>query len=84
MKLFIEILGWLSAVTMLGAYVLLTLGRLQSSSGVYHWLNIVSSAGIVVNSSWNGAYPSVFMNAVWIAIGLYGVFSHVGVKVSRQ
>lgn len=28
---------------------------------------------IVINSGWNGAYPSAFINVVWIAIALYGV-----------
>ncbi len=74
MKVLVEIVGWLGAIMMLSAYVLLTLGRLKSQSPVYHWLNIVSGAGLIVNSGWNGAYPSVCINVVWLIIGLYGVF----------
>ncbi len=74
MKLFVDITGWLGALVMLSAYVLLTVGKLKSQSPLYHWLNIVSGAGLMANSSWNGAYPSVFINAVWLAIGFYGVF----------
>lgn len=74
MKLLVNVVGWLAAITMLAAYVLLTLGRLKASSSSYHWLNIISGVGLMANSGWNGAYPSVFINVVWLAIGLYGVF----------
>ncbi len=74
MKITIEIIGWTAAAMMLSAYMLLTSGRLSSSSGVYQWLNVLSGAGFVANSGWNGAYPSAFLNLIWMAIGLYGLF----------
>jgi hypothetical protein len=83
MKLFVEVAGWLGALLMLSAYVLLTVGRLKSQSPLYHWLNIISGAGLICNSGWNGAYPSVFINAVWLAIGFYGVFAR-SAQVSGQ
>lgn len=58
---------------MLSAYVLLTTGRLSSHSGLYQWLNVLSGAGFIVNSGSNGAYPSAFLNFIWMAIGIYGV-----------
>jgi len=73
MKILVEVIGWAAATTLLLAYVLLTSGRLSSSSGTYHWLNVLSAAGLIVNSGWNGAYPSAFLNVVWMAIGVYGV-----------
>jgi hypothetical protein len=69
----IEIIGWAAAAMMLSAYVLLTTGRLVSGSPLYQWLNVLSGAGFIVNSGWNGAYPSAFLNFIWMAIGLYGV-----------
>jgi hypothetical protein len=73
-KLAVEVVGWTAAAMMLSAYVLLTTGRLSSRSNVYQWLNVLSGAGFMVNSGWNGAYPSAFINVMWMAIGLYGVF----------
>ena len=73
MKIWIEIIGWAAAAMMLSAYLLLTAGRLSSRSAVYQWLNVLSGAGFIVNSGWNGAYPSAFLNLVWMTIGLYGV-----------
>ena len=74
MKILIEIIGWSAAVMMLSAYLLLTSGRLRSTSALYQWLNVLSGAGFIVNSGWNGAYPSAALNFVWMAIGFYGVF----------
>jgi len=72
-KYLIEIVGWLAAILMLSAYLLLTSGRLCSRLGLYHCLNVLSGAGFVINSGWKGAYPSAFINVVWVAIGLYGI-----------
>lgn len=72
LKYTIEVVGWLAAAVMLAAYLLLTSGRLSSRSNLYHWMNVLSGAGFVINSGWNGAYPSAFINIVWIAIALYG------------
>lgn len=74
MKLAIETIGWIGAVIMLSGYVLLTLERLSPRSSAYHWLNILSGAGFIINSGWNGAYPSACINVVWVAIGIYGLF----------
>jgi hypothetical protein len=73
LKLAIEIIGWAAAVTMLAAYMFLTTGRLAAHSALYQWLNVLASVGFILNSGWNGAYPSVFLNVVWMAIGLYGL-----------
>ena len=74
MKIAIEIIGWSAAAMMLSAYLLLTAGRLSSGSRTYQWLNVLSGAGFIINSGWNGAYPSASLNLIWMAIGLYGVF----------
>lgn len=75
MKVLVEVIGWTAAAMMLSAYFLLTSGRLASSSRVYQWLNVLSGAGFIINSGWNGAYPSAFLNVIWMGIGLYGVFA---------
>lgn len=49
MKYFVETVGWVAAGMMLTAYILLTLGRLSSKAGIYHWLNILSGAGFILN-----------------------------------
>jgi formate hydrogenlyase subunit 3/multisubunit Na+/H+ antiporter MnhD subunit len=76
----IEIVGWIAAALLLSAYVLLTMGKVTSRSKVYQWLNVLAGAGLIVNSGWNGAYPSVFINVVWMAVALYGVFGRPGTQ----
>ena len=70
----IEIIGWAAAAMMLSAYLLLTAGKINARSRIYQWLNVLSGAGFIINSGWNGAYPSAAINVIWMMIGLYGVF----------
>jgi hypothetical protein len=78
MKLAVELIGWIGAVLILVAYALLSAGRLKSESVVYHLMNVFGSLGFVINSGWNGAFPSAAMNVVWMGIGLYALTLHRG------
>jgi hypothetical protein len=73
MKLAIEVVGWIGATLIIAAYALLSAGRLQGDSRLYHWMNICGAVGFVVNSGWNGAYPSAALNVVWLGIGGYAL-----------
>ena len=64
----------MGALLIIGAYALLSAGRLRSQSLTYHLMNILGAAGFVVNSGWNGALPSAALNVVWIGIGGYGLW----------
>ena len=57
----------------LGAYALLTAGKLDARSPTYQWMNVVGAAGFIVNSGWNGAIPSAALNVVWMGIGIYAL-----------
>jgi hypothetical protein len=73
MKLAIDVIGWVGAALILGAYALISSGRLSSDSLTYHLMNMFGAAGFVVNSGWNGALPSAAMNVIWIGIGVYAL-----------
>jgi len=73
MKLAIEVVGWIGAVLIVLAYALLSAGKVAGDSRLYQYMNIVGALGFVVNSGWNGAYPSAALNVVWIGIGSYGL-----------
>ena len=73
MKFAVELVGWVGAVLILLAYMLLSTGKLRAETLTYHLMNILGAAGFVVNSGWNGALPSAAMNAVWMLIGIYAV-----------
>lgn len=73
MKLAVDLIGWTGAVLILGAYALLSAGRLKAGSLAYHLMNILGAVGFVVNSGWNGALPSAALNVIWIGIGMYAL-----------
>ncbi|MBS0365232.1 MAG: hypothetical protein JSR67_05320 [Proteobacteria bacterium] len=72
-RIWVEIVGWTGAVLITGAYALLSMGRLRAESVTYQAMNVMGAAGFVVNSGWNGAFPSAALNVVWIGIGLYAL-----------
>ena len=69
MELLVEIAGWAGAALILGAYALLTAGKLQARSVAYQAMNVVGAMGFIVNSGYNGAIPSAALNVVWAGIG---------------
>ncbi|TAL00801.1 MAG: hypothetical protein EPO08_12525 [Rhodospirillaceae bacterium] len=67
----IEAVGWAGGLVILIAYGLLSAGHLSGRSVIYQSMNIVGSAGFVINSGWNGAIPSAALNVIWMVIGIY-------------
>lgn len=73
LKGFVDVSGWAGALLILGAYGLLSTGRLRAGTPLYQWMNVVGALGFILNSGWNGAWPSVALNVVWMAIGVYAL-----------
>jgi hypothetical protein len=76
LKLFIEIAGWVAAVVILAAYAMLSAGKVDGRSMLYHFMNVIGAAGFVLNSGYNGAIPSATLNVVWMGIGVYGLIRY--------
>jgi hypothetical protein len=74
MNYLVEIAGWGGALVILVAYGLLSTGKVYGSSASYQWMNVLGSAGLVINSGWNGAIPSAAINIAWIGIGTYALW----------
>jgi hypothetical protein len=73
MDFVVETIGWGAALLILFAYALLSIGKIKPHSGTYQWMNMVGAAGFVLNSGWNGAFPSAVVNVIWIGIGAYAL-----------
>ena len=73
LKTFIEVAGWTAALLILGSYSLLSFGKIQARSPVYQWMNITGALGFIINCTWNGAWPSVALNVVWMGIAFYAL-----------
>jgi hypothetical protein len=65
----VEIAGWLGALLILLAYLLLSAGRLTGQSLAYQAMNVVGATGFVINGWWHGAIPSAALNVLWLLIG---------------
>jgi hypothetical protein len=73
LKTFVEICGWAAALLILGSYGLLSFGKISARSPIYQWMNILGAVGFIINCTWNGAWPSVALNVVWLGIAVYAL-----------
>jgi hypothetical protein len=73
LRTFFEISGWAAALLILGAYCLLSFGKVQSSSAIYQWMNVLGAVGFIINCTWKGAWPSAALNVAWLGIALYAL-----------
>ena len=72
-NLWVDGLGWAGAALMLIAYSLVSLRGYKGTSVAFQLLNIAGSALLLANSAYYGAYPSAFVNVVWIGIAIAAV-----------
>jgi hypothetical protein len=69
----IEVIGWTGAVLMLGAYILVSLGKLSGTSASFQWMNAIAAAFFALNTWWHGATPSMVLNIIWSLIGFWAL-----------
>lgn len=69
MDLLFAVAGWLGAAALLLAYGLVSSGRLSPRGAPFQAVNLAGSLGLAANSGYHGAWPSVALNLVWMAIG---------------
>ena len=74
----IDILGWIGAIGLLAAYVLISAKKVEGDSTSYQLLNLVGSFFLILNTLYYGAYPSSFLNLFWIAVALYALRKVIG------
>lgn len=69
----VNVVGWLGMGLLIGAYALVTIGRLQGTSLGFQLMNLFGGAFLMVNTVYYGAWPSSALNAVWIVVGIGGL-----------
>ena len=74
MNLLSDIVGWIGAACLVGAYALVSTRKLEGDSIAYQLLNLLGGLFVIVNSLHYGAYPSVGVNVVWIGIALFAIY----------
>jgi hypothetical protein len=69
----VNVLGWVGMALLIGAYALVTAGRLTGQSLRFQLMNLFGGAGLMVNSAYYDAWPSAALNLVWVGIGIVGL-----------
>ena len=73
MNYFIEIIGWIGAVLIVGAYFFNINGQLKSSSVVYIISNLLGGIFFTINTFVHQAYPSMIVNIIWVVIAIAAI-----------
>lgn len=68
-----EVIGWLGALGILLAFVLLLLDALHSKSRRYLLLNALGSFGILWISFKKKTYQPAIVNTIWCIFSIYGL-----------
>lgn len=68
MKLFIDIIGWIGSVEVILAYGLNSYQKIKSDSLIFQFLNLTGGVFLIVNTYYYGAFPSTFINIIWVLI----------------
>lgn len=78
---YIEIMGWIASVLIVGSYSLNITGKLSASSKTYVLANIIGGVFFVVNTYFHKAYPSMFVNVIWVIIAIYMISKKKNAKI---
>lgn len=70
MNVLVEIMGWIGSILIVGSYTLNITGRLEATHKLYVLANILGGLFFVVNTYFHQAYPSMFVNIVWVIIAI--------------
>lgn len=69
-----EIWGWIGAIIYIVSYLFLSLQWLSSRRYLYHVLNLLGAACLIVNAWFLSDYPNVFVNIAWALIAFLAMY----------
>lgn len=75
-EMFIEIIGWIASVLIVGSYALNISGKLATNNKWYVWSNIIGGLFFVINTYFHHAYPSMVVNTIWVIIAIVMIFKN--------
>lgn len=65
MEIFAQIFGWIGAVIVVVAYILVSYKKVDGASKIYQLMNLVGAIGVGVNAFYQQAWPSFSIQIVW-------------------
>lgn len=79
MNILVQIVGWIGAVLVVVAYLLVSSGKVKGDSRLYQFMNLFGAVGVAVNAAYQDAWPSFGIQVVWFAIAVVAL-----VKATRR
>lgn len=73
MELLYTLAGWVGAFGLLIAFVMSSLGKMDSQGTPYHIINLSCSVLLIVNATANSAYPFIVINSFWSMMSAYAI-----------
>lgn len=70
MKLFIDIIGWIGSIEVIAAYGLNSYQKIKADSALFQLMNLTGGLFLIANTIYYHAYPSAFINIVWVIIAV--------------
>ena len=70
------IAGWIGAVLLLTAHLLVSIRRLAGNGVLFQMLNVAGSAGLAGAAVAGKVWPSAAVNLVWIGVGVVILVRH--------
>ena len=68
-----EILGWYGVIAVVGAYALLSLNILSSTSLIFQGLNLTGAIGIVIDAMDDKNTQPAVLNIIWAIIAVVAI-----------
>jgi hypothetical protein len=69
-EIFVEIIGWLASILIVGAFALNSFGKIDATSKLYQFANLIGGIFFIINTIYHKAYPSAVVNVVWVIIAI--------------
>ena len=76
-------LGWVGTIGTIAAYILMSNGKLVSTSKRYAAMNVTGGLLAGASATTYAAWPSVVSNLVWASIGAWSLFSAMRAASTR-
>ena len=77
-SLAVDVVGWAGALLLLLSYGFISSGHWRAQGRTYQLANAAGSFCLLANNAWHQAWPSMFVNGVWIIIASVSLARVVG------
>jgi hypothetical protein len=73
-----EVIGWVGAIAVILAYLLVSLHKVDGKSFKFQLLNFIGAGLLIIYTINKEAFASAFVNIIWTGIALYSIIKNRG------